>query len=81
MLLRRLIGFVLLAFALLLLALKLLALADPVGTKMADDGDPFGDPHQPWWVHAIYFAAVALLVAAGVRLIRRRAAHPLPDGR
>jgi hypothetical protein len=68
---RRILGFGLLGIAALLLVLELMALADPVGTKLADDSDPFGDPHQPWWFHALWFAIVALLAAAGARLTRR----------
>ncbi len=68
---RRIVGFGLLGIAALLLVLELLALADPVGTKMADDGDPFGNPYQPWWVHALWFVIVALLAGAGGRLARR----------
>jgi hypothetical protein len=68
---RRVVGFGLLGIAALLLAFELLALADPVGTKMADDGDPFGNPYQPWWVHALWFAIIALLAAGGARLARR----------
>jgi len=72
---RRVVGFGLLAIAALLLVFELLALADPVGTKMADDGDPFGNPYQPWWVHAVWFAIVALLAAVGARLSRRSRRH------
>jgi hypothetical protein len=69
---RRVVGLGLIGIAALLLALELMALADPVGTKMSDDGDPFGNPHKPWWVDALWFAIVALLAAAGARLARRR---------
>ncbi len=34
--------------------IEIIALIDPVGTKMADDADPFGNPHVPWYQHAIY---------------------------
>ncbi len=40
----------------LVLVMEILALIDPVGTKMADDGDPFSDPYQPWYVHTLTFA-------------------------
>jgi amino acid permease len=40
----------------LVLVMEILALIDPVGAKMADDGDPFGNPYQPWYVHALTFA-------------------------
>jgi chromate transport protein ChrA len=68
---RRVLGFGLLGLAALLLFFEVLALVDPVGTKLADDADPFGDPYQPWWVHAVWFAIIALLAAAGARLWRR----------
>jgi hypothetical protein len=38
------LGLVLCLFGLLGTALGLLAIADPVGMKMADDGNPFGPP-------------------------------------
>ena len=68
---RRLVGFGLLSVAALLLVLELIALADPVGVKLADDGDPHGNPYQRWWVHTLWFAIVVLLAAAGTRLWRR----------
>jgi hypothetical protein len=68
---RRVIGFGLLGIAALLLVSEMMSLADPVGTKAADDGDPFGNPYQPWWVHALWFVIVALLAASGARLVRR----------
>ena len=57
--------------ALLLLVAALLALGEvPVGAKMSDDSDPFGDPYQPWYVHASYFA-VSLACASGAWLLLR----------
>jgi hypothetical protein len=41
---------------LVVLFFEIIALIDPVGTKMADDSDPFGDPYQPWYVHALTLA-------------------------
>lgn len=38
--------------------LELIAIIDPVGTKMADDSDPFGNPHIPLYVHAFYIVFV-----------------------
>jgi chromate transport protein ChrA len=72
---RGLVGLGLLGIASLLLVFELIALADPVGTKLADDGDPYGNPYQPWWVHALWFAVIALLAAAGTRLWRRGRGH------
>ncbi len=31
---------------------EVIAIIDPVGTKMSDDSDPFGNPHIPFYVHA-----------------------------
>jgi hypothetical protein len=72
---RRVLGLGLLGIAALLLALELVAVADPAATKMADDGDPFGNPYQPWWFHALWFAIVVLLASAGVRLARQGRGH------
>ncbi len=47
-------GIFLFGIGVLLGLLELIAIIDPVGTKMADDSDPFGDPHIPWYVHTIY---------------------------
>ena len=69
---RRVVGFGLLGIAALLLVIELIALANPVATKMSDDGDPFGNPSTSWWTHALLFVIVALLVTAGARLVRRR---------
>ena len=65
---RRLIGFGLLGIAVVLLFFEIVALVDPVGTKLSDDGDPFGNPYQPWWVHAIWFLVISLIAWAGFRL-------------
>ena len=69
---RRVVGFGLLGIAALVVVIELIAHANPVATKMADDGDPFGNPSTPWWTHALLFVIVALLVAVGARLVRRR---------
>lgn len=37
-------GLVLTVFAAIFFLVSLLAIIDPVGTKMADDNDPFGSP-------------------------------------
>ena len=37
---------------------ELIALLDPVGTKLSDDSDPFGNPHIPWQQHAAYIIFV-----------------------
>jgi hypothetical protein len=50
--------------------LEIIALLDPVGTKMADDSDPFGNPYLPWYVHAIYILFVISCFGFGFLLIR-----------
>jgi hypothetical protein len=43
---------ILLALSGILALLELIQIIDPVGMKMADDLDPFGDPHVSWYHHA-----------------------------
>jgi hypothetical protein len=63
---------VLLGLAVVLLVLEVIALIDPVGTKMADDNDPFGPP-PPWYVHAAWFGVIAVLVALAAKVYPPRA--------
>jgi hypothetical protein len=79
-------GLVLLAFATLLLSLELMALADPAGTQLANDADPFGAP-PPWYVHAAQWALIVAatlasswLLNGGIlgRLVRGRGLTPEP---
>lgn len=44
----------------IILPVSLIALFDPVGTKMADDGDPFGDPGGP--LYPIFLLIVSLVL-------------------
>ena len=53
-------GVVLLSVGLVATVIYGIGLLDPAGTKMADDGDPFGPP-PPW-----QFGAVGLLVSLAV---------------
>jgi hypothetical protein len=48
-----------------------LTILDPVGTKMADDGDPFGRSTTPWAHHAGLAAAILACVAGAGLLLRR----------
>jgi hypothetical protein len=50
---------------------EIFALIDPVGTKMADDADPFGNPHEPWYKHAIYIAFVIGCFLVSFLLVRQ----------
>lgn len=54
---------------------ELLALVDPAGTKMADDGEPFGVPYSPWYQHATLVLLAVACVAIGSRLLRQRDAR------
>lgn len=49
---------------------ELIALLDPVGSKMSDDADPFGDPYIPWYVHAIYILITISFFYFGYLLMR-----------
>ena len=69
---RAFVGCVLLGLAVLLFGLEIVALVDPVGTKMADDADPFGPP-PPWYSHVVGFAVIALLVALAAKVYPPRA--------
>ena len=64
-------GFVLLGLAAVLLFFEVIALLDPVGTKMADDSDPFGPP-PPWYGHVVWFGVIAAVGALGARLVWRK---------
>jgi hypothetical protein len=59
------------ALALGIALFSLFGIADPSGTQMADDGDPFAPPASRWTFGLTFFGAV--LVLALVRLRRRRA--------
>lgn len=57
-------GMLFLGFAAILLLGEILALADPAGTQLANDADPFGTP-PGWRTHATWFGIIAALAAAG----------------
>ncbi|MFN7944028.1 MAG: hypothetical protein U0Z53_01530 [Blastocatellia bacterium] len=57
------------------LPFELLALIDPVGTKMSDDGDPFGPP-PGWQQHAIYLTVIGCLFLLGFVLLHRKTSKP-----
>lgn len=57
--------------ALFLAGLEFFALLDPVGTKMADDNDPFGPP-SPWPSHALFITIILVLAGSSVVLWRGR---------
>jgi hypothetical protein len=65
-------AFVLILFGLLLSGLTVIAILDPVGTKMADDADPFGDPYVPFWQHLIFFGIAGICFVAAYFLAWER---------
>lgn len=84
---RQVMGVILLMLAGLLLFFEVWALADPVGTQMANDADPFGTP-PGWREHATWFGIIALMSTAALWMIfgggrtksaRRNAATHKPD--
>ena len=68
---RRVLGILLLLIAIAGYAVYLIALDDPAGTKLADDGDPFGDPGSRFFPAAGLVVCLAL-ACAGAWLARRR---------
>lgn len=71
--LRRILGLLIALGSAVVVVLSVVALLDPVGTKMADDPDPFGAP-DPWYVPTLrLLASVAVgafglwLAASGIR--------------
>jgi len=67
----RILGATLALVAALVLFLSIVALIDPVGTKMADDNDPFGTL-DPWYVPAGMAVGSLGVVGAGLWLLVRR---------
>lgn len=78
-------GMLFLGFAAMFLLGEILALADPVGTQMANDADPFGTP-PGWREHAMWLGIISALAAAGWWLIfggrhgRNTPTHPRHHG-
>ena len=63
---RKLTASILFAIAGILAFLELISLIDPVGIKIADDLDPFGDPQIAWYQHAVLvLVTIALASIAG----------------
>jgi len=73
--LRRTIGGLALLLSGIALPFELLALIDPVGTKMSDDGDPFGPP-PGWKHHAVSLTVIACLFLLGFTLLKRKMPQP-----
>jgi hypothetical protein len=77
---RTFVGLIMLGIALMLLAGEIAALADPVGTGLSNDAVPYG-PTAPWYVHAGWFAVIALMGWASIRLLSRGILGRLVRGR
>ena len=60
---RKLAALALFAVAGALALVEFMALIDPVGMKLADDLDPFGDPHVPWYEHAVLILVIIALAS------------------
>jgi uncharacterized RDD family membrane protein YckC len=57
----------------IILPLAIIALLDPVGTKMADDSDPFGDPGGPLYpIFLILISVVLIFWPLALRIYRQK---------
>lgn len=77
---RTLVGLTLLGIALMLLAGEVMALSNPVDTGPSNDINPFGPP-VPWYVHAGWFAVIAVMGWISLRLLDRGYLGRLARGR
>jgi hypothetical protein len=66
------LSFVLTLIGILISGITILGIIDPVGTKMSDDSDPFGDPYIPFWQHLIFFAISLMFFVASYFLVKER---------
>ena len=57
--------------------IEIIALIDPVGTKMADDSDPFGNPYIPWYVHVFYIVFALACFGFSFWLFHRADKNPI----
>ena len=58
------------AMGLVLLFISILAIIDPVGTKLADDNDPFGDTGRV--LFPIIYVVIAIVMLLGSFTFRRK---------
>jgi hypothetical protein len=72
-------GLSLILLSLVACGVSIIAIVDPVGTKMADDNDPYGSPPSRYSSLAILSVSVAV-GAAGICLVRR-SFHPRDERR
>ena len=66
------VGALLIVFSLSGLAVSALSLVDPVGSKMADDGDPFGKPPSSQRSWLLAGASTGVLVLGSWLVLRRQ---------
>lgn len=55
-------GVALCSIAVIVFLVGFVAVIDPVGTKMADDGDPFGKPPSRWSSALICLAGIGMFI-------------------
>lgn len=72
-----LLGLILIGIGCLVGLLEIIALIDPVGTKMSDDADPFGNPYIPWYIHACYIIFVLACFGFSFWLFYRAEKNPV----
>jgi hypothetical protein len=58
-------------FGILLVGVGVVAIVDPIGSQMADDSDPFGQPPSRWRAAVLVLGGVVLLVWPVAVLLRR----------
>ena len=57
----------------IILPLAIIALLDPMGTKMADSNDPFGDPGGPVYpIFLILFSIALIFWPLGLRIYKQK---------
>jgi uncharacterized protein YjeT (DUF2065 family) len=61
------------AAGLIVVLVGLLGIIDPVGTKLADDADPFGEPSPRWHGFVIVGVGASLVATGAVLLGKSRA--------
>ena len=57
----------------IILPFAVIALLDPVGTKMADDSNPFGEPGGPLYpIFLIFISVVLIFCPVALKIYRRK---------
>lgn len=67
---RRYLGWLLIVVGTVAMVVGVAELFDPVGTKMADDGDPFGQS-EPWYESAVLVVLGLAMSVAGTYAKRK----------